>query len=224
MGKSFRSILAVLLGVLALSACSSPAELQNMVVTNQSVISAATGSPFKNALAISQVQGGEETNPLWTSEVSGAAFHGALQASLKQNNLLADNPSASRFELTAFLGSLNQPLIGLDLTVSSTVSYRVIERKTKMAWFDDTVVGSYTAQFGDSLIAIQRLRFANEGSIRENIKNFISRLIATRPPAGSKPNAPSTEKQLRNLKKLLDDGQITQREYDRRKRRILKDL
>lgn len=117
----------LLLWALALSACASPAEMQNMVVANQSVVSAAPDTPFKNAFKISRVEGGETTNPLWTSEVDGPAFQGALQASLKQNELLADPPTSSKFDLFAFLGSLTQPLFGLDMTVGSTVKYRVVE-------------------------------------------------------------------------------------------------
>ncbi len=58
---------------------------------------------------IARVDGGETTNPLWTSEVDGAAFQGALRASLEQNDLLAKTAPSSRFDLFATLGSLNQP-------------------------------------------------------------------------------------------------------------------
>ena len=195
-----------------------------MVVARQSVVSAAPNTLFRNALVIARVDGGETTNPLWTSEVDGAAFQGALRVSLEQNDLLAKTLPSSRFDLFATLGSVNQPLFGLDLAVSSTVAYRVVERKTQLDWFNDSVFASYTATFSDSPIAIQRLRLANEGSIRENIKKFIRRLVETQPPTGSKPDTPSSEERLRGLQKLLDNGLITQEEFDRKKRQILKDI
>ena len=213
-----------LLGVVALSACASPAEMQSMVVVRPPVASVAPSSPFRNTLTIARVEGGEETNPLCTSQVDNAAFQGALRASLEQTALLAPSPASSRFELFASLGSLNQPLIGLDLTVLSNVNYRVVERRTGQVWFQDTVVGSYTATFGDSPLAIQRLRLANEGSIRENIQGFTGRVAGTRPPAGFKPATTSLEEKLRDLKKLLDDGLINQDEHDRKKRQILNTL
>ena len=224
LNKSFYRFLVFFLGVLALSACASPAEMQNMVVARQSVVTAEPNSSFKNALAIARIDGGQTTNPLWTSEVDGAAFRGALRASLEQNELLAKTLPSSRFDLFATLGSLNQPFFGLDMTVSSTVLYRVVERKTQLNWFKDSVFASYTATFSDSPIGVQRLRLANEGSIRENIKEFIKRLVRTRPPIGSKPDTSSSEEQLRDLKKLLDGGLINQEEYDRKKRQILKDI
>ena len=92
----------------------------------------------------------------------------------------------ARFQLFATLASVEQPFIGLDMTVRSSVIYRVLETETKKIWFDQTVSTSYTAKFSDALIAIVRLRLANEGSIRENIKDFIQRLIKIRSPRTAK--------------------------------------
>lgn len=214
---------------MSLSACASPAEMQNMVVARQPAVTAEPNSSFKNALTIARVDGGEATNPLWTSEVGGAEFQGALKASLEKNDLLAKSQGASRFDLFASLGSVNQPLFGLDLTVGSTVIYRVVERDTQLDWFSDSVIGSYTATFSDAPIAIQRLRLANEGSIRENIKEFIKQLISTAPPISSRSTITnsgksSAEKLLQNLNKLLDDGLITKEDFDHKKQEILKGI
>jgi hypothetical protein len=222
--QPFRHVLVFLLGAVALSGCASPAEMQNMVVARQAAVSNLPTSPFRSALIIARADGGETTNPLWTSEVDNTAFRGALQASLEQNDLLADPPASSRFDLFATLASMNQPLFGLDLSVGSNILYRVVERKTRLTWFDETVYASYTATFSDSPLAIQRLRFANEGSIRENIKEFIKRLVATRPPTGVKPDTPPLEERLQSLRKLLDDGLINQEEFDRKQRQILENL
>ena len=195
-----------------------------MVVSRQADAPVSSASPFKNALAIARTEGGEETNPLWTSEVGNASFSGALRTSLEQNDLLAANQTSSRFDLFAVLASMTQPLFGLDLRVESSVIYRVIEKKTQMTWFDDAVHASYTATFGDSPLAVQRLRLANEGSIRENVKEFIRRLAETQPPTSSQPVPLSSEERLRNLQKLLDDKLINQEEFNRKKHQILKDL
>lgn len=174
--KFTRSVL--LLGALALGACASPAEMQNMVVDQSAVVAAAPNTPFKEAIVIARVDGGEKTNPLWTSEVDGPAFRGALEMSLDRSGLLAKPSIAAKYDLQAILASVDQPLFGLDLTVTSRVDYRLVERETLDVCFDKSVYSSYTATFGDSPIAIQRLRLANEGSIRENIKSFIQQLIS----------------------------------------------
>jgi hypothetical protein len=46
------------------------------------------------------------------------------------------------------------------------------------------VVTPYTANFGDALVAVERLRLANEGAMRENIKEIISRIITASEPGG----------------------------------------
>ncbi len=175
--------LFILLG-LFLSGCASPAEVKNMVVNESSLVASTTDTPFKNTLMIANVDGGEETNPMWTSEVSNAGFREALRESMAQSLLLSPGSVGGRYALHAILEQLDQPLFGLDMTVTSTVRYRVVEQETQDVWFDNPVTASYTATFGDAPIALVRLRLANEGSIRENIKQFISRLLETQKPSG----------------------------------------
>jgi hypothetical protein len=227
--QSYYRLVAAILIATALSACASPAEMQNMVVAQQTIETSSLNTPFKNALVIASVKGGENTNPLWTSEVDGAAFQGALNISLEKNDLLAKTPSASRFDLFATLGSIDQPIFGLDMTVSSTVVYRVVERETQLDWFNDSVFASYTATFSDAVIGVQRLRFANEGSIRENIKEFIKRVVRTQPPTEPRPKVSKSDKPyadelLRKLNKLLNNGLINKKEFDHKKREILKGI
>ncbi len=40
----------------------------------------------------------------------------------------------------------------------------------------ETIIASYTAGFSDSVVAVKRLRLANEGSARENIHEFLKAL------------------------------------------------
>jgi len=167
---------------LFLVGCASPAEVKNMTVDQSTFVASVPDTPFKNGLTIKQVNGGEETNPLWTSEVSNSGFGEALKQSVQQSGLMAPTPLEARYDVYATLASMDQPLFGLDFQVTSRVNYRVIERETLKTWFDEGVVSSYTATFSDAALAIQRLRFANEGSIRENITEFIKRLMSVDKP------------------------------------------
>ena len=110
-------------------------------------------------------------NPLWISEVGNAEFREALLASLQNAGLASVD--TGRFELTAILLDLGQPLMGFNLTVTSTVDYQLDDRLTGISVFEEVVTASYTAAFGDSLLAVERLRLANEGSIRANIEEFL---------------------------------------------------
>ena len=67
----------VLLALLA--GCATPAAVSNMsVYTTQRTAPAA----LKNAIAVADVTGGRETNPLWVSQVGSDAFPRALEDSL----------------------------------------------------------------------------------------------------------------------------------------------
>ena len=178
----FKRVASLIFLCAALSACASPAEVQNMVVTKSSVSVSGKETPFSNAILIKQVDGGEDTNPLWTSEVGKSGFREALRSSMQQTGFLASSASATKFDLHATLSKVAQPLVGLNFTVTSYVRYRLIQRSTLKTWFDEEVSAAYTATFGDSLLGVQRLRLANEGSIRENIRLFIQRLAQQKAP------------------------------------------
>lgn len=174
--KTQKIFIAVAIAMLA-SACASPARVQNMTVAPNISIAAVESSPFKNNLRIVKVYGGDETNPLWTSQVSGPAYEGALRNSLEANGLVSKSNPEPRFEVLATLSKLDQPFIGLDMTVTSKVGYEIIETKTRESWFDKEILASYTATFSDAAFGIERLKLANEGSIRENIRVFILELL-----------------------------------------------
>ena len=78
--------------------------------------------------------------------------------------------------VSASLIDLKQPLAGFDLTVTSRVRYTVT--RDSQTVFDETVAATGTASMGQSLMATERLRKANEASIRENIKAFLTRFRA----------------------------------------------
>ena len=78
--------------------------------------------------------------------------------------------------VSASLIDLKQPLAGFDLSVISQVRYTVT--RAERVLFDETVAATGTASMGQSLLATERLRMANEASIRENIKTFLTRFRA----------------------------------------------
>jgi hypothetical protein len=178
-----RSVFSVLLlfALAGLAGCASPARTGMMTVPSGAVTVASAQSPFHQAVAIASVSGGKATNPLWTSEVGQLEFEGALRDSLTNNALLA-RVAPSRFELHAILKSVDQPLFGFDMTVTSSIAYRVVETESRASWFDELVTVSYTAKFADSLLGVERLKLANEGSIKTNIRTFIEELVRRKSP------------------------------------------
>lgn len=118
------------------------------------------------------VTGGEETSPLWVSKISSEDFKQALISSLQR--AAAYDPS-SGLKISADLVELKQPLIGFSMTVTPTVDYTIVDAAGTTV-FKERVVSPYTAKVSDAFIAAERLKLANEGAIRENIRQFLALL------------------------------------------------
>lgn len=158
-----------------LSGCASPARVESMVVAGQPSQRIAV-TPLRDNLAIKDVTGGKETNPMWKSNIGSNEFEQALEGSLKSVGLLAPRQSG-RYMLTAHLENVDQPFMGFSMTVTSSVRYMVTERATGKEILSKTIVSPYTASASDAFVGSERLRLANEGSIRENISRLIDELF-----------------------------------------------
>jgi len=160
-----------------LAGCASGANSQNMTASIKPSLSASPSSAFYQSMVIEKVSGGKDTNPIWTSQVSNEDFQHALKSSLHQHHLYAGGPA--KYTVSAEIAALDQPIMGVDMSVSSKVRYKVTRNSDKAVIFNEVIATTYTAKFGDSLIGMERLRLANEGSIRQNIGTFISKLSNT---------------------------------------------
>lgn len=167
-------LLAVSFCAAVLVGCASPSQPVNMTVSGAQATANDYDAQLQNNVQLTEVNGGEKTNPLWTSEIDGADFRIALQQSLEYANLLGD--TSAPYALRANLLRVDQPLFGLDFQVTSEVEYTLTETASGKVVLREMVRAPFTAGVSDSLVAIKRLRLANEGSARENINVFLQRL------------------------------------------------
>ncbi|MGG7566188.1 hypothetical protein ACQ5SO_08510 [Rhodovulum sp. DZ06] len=130
--------------------------------------------------AVEKVIGGEETSPIAMSKVSDGAFQQALAESLRRIGLL---DPATGLKITATLIALDQPIVGFDLTVKATGRYQVHDAEGREL-YDEMFTTPCKAPFSSSLLAVERLRLANEGAIKANIAAFLEDLVKTRHAAG----------------------------------------
>jgi hypothetical protein len=168
--------------VAALSGCATPAREEGMTVAATPAAMQAAPQALRGQVAVKDVNGGKETNPLWVSNVGSDGFRNALAASLKTAGL-AGSDQASRYLVAATIQSVKQPLMGFNMTVTMTVDYQLIERSTNTIAWQQTVTRPYTAKVGDAFVGTERLRLANEGAARANIVTFIELLARTGPGA-----------------------------------------
>lgn len=158
--------------VLLLGACATPAMHQSMQIGVQD-LPATTNVNLKDQVNVRNVSGGKDTNPLWTSQVDGPSFKIALEQSLNVIGYKSQKPDAAKYQVDAVLQDLNQPMFGLTFNVQSAILYTV-SSEGKQSVFPITATGTATAS--DHLFATERLRIANERSIRENISQFLKKI------------------------------------------------
>lgn len=172
--------LVILIAIsLVIGGCASPARIDQMTVYSPV---GKTNPALKDGIAVTDVTGGRETSAMWTSQVSSDDFRRALETSLQNAGLYNRVAGASRFQLTADLTRLDQPMLGLDMTVTSTVRYSLVDTKTRKEVYGRVIQMPFTAKFSDAFAGVERLKIANEGSVRANIQAVIDDLIALKLP------------------------------------------
>ncbi|MEM9100520.1 MAG: hypothetical protein AAGC79_18590 [Pseudomonadota bacterium] len=164
--------LTLALGIV--SACAQGARPTALVAEVTDATLLPEGSPLAASVELGTVSGGEETNPAWKSKVSTEAFETALNQSLAVTALLA--PQGGPLKVDAELVDLDQPFGGVSMTVTSTARYTVTSSAGE-AVFDETIVTPHTTEFSEAILGAERLRLANEGSVKKNISRFIELLI-----------------------------------------------
>ena len=173
-----------MLGVL--SACAPAVQPGRMVPESAVFRGDRFDSPLHNAIAVTRVGGGEKTNLLLVSKVGDEEMRETLRLSLQQYGFHASSEAGAPFHLEVFLIELRQPVSGLTMIVTSVVRYKLVRSSDDQAIYDDIITASYQATVNEAFVGAQRLKLANEGSIRANIASFLTRLDSlniAKPPA-----------------------------------------
>lgn len=184
-------LIFILLCAAALNACATASKPGAMAptVTEKTII--ADASALRENVSVGEIGGGKETNPLWTSQVSSEDFSETLRQAFSAHAMLATEKGAYR--LDAELQKLKQPLAGFNMTVTSDVKYTLTNVDTGEVVIDEVISTPYTAKTSDAFMGVERLRLANEGSIRENISALIVMMIERVDATGTDGAAPDDD-------------------------------
>lgn len=98
---------------------------------------------------------------------------------LTSAGLEAPTPNCG-YPIDVNLLGLSQPAIGFDMTVTSHANYKVYDAAGQ-PFLLATIDASFTATVSDAFIGVERLRMANEGSIRTSILKFFDKLRDSEP-------------------------------------------
>lgn len=166
----------LILACATLNACASGARPDMMTSVPSENYTISTNNKYYNAISIENISGGKETNPMLTSKVNNTAFKSALENSLAAYGILNES-GKGKYILDAELLALEQPIIGFSFTVDSVVAYKMKKASNNSVVYNETIKAAGTAKMGDSLIGVERLKIANENSVRNNIDMFLDDII-----------------------------------------------
>jgi len=175
--KKILIISSLVLSAAVLGGCATPANVSGMSATATPQQRIAS-TPLRNNVAVRDVTGGKDTNPLWTSQVGNSQFEQALEASLKDAGLLANGKQAGKYTLTAQMEKVDQPFAGASMTVTATVNYVLVDRATGKTVLERRIALPYTAPWNAAFAGYERLRLASEGAMKTNIAKIIEDLFA----------------------------------------------
>ena len=154
--------------------CSTGAKMQNMAYMGMAGDNQKFDEDLNKSVDVKESTGGKDTNPAWTPQISNTEFTGAVRLSLSSRGLYSEN---GRYKLSIEMIEIDQPMFGFDMTVTTHTRYTLTDSKTNSVLFDEVIIAPYTAKMGEAFLGNERLRIANEGSGKENIKQLINKLM-----------------------------------------------
>lgn len=167
----WRSTLLGLAMAAMVAGCATPSTPAGMIARD---IQAAT--PVSDSVSIF-VTGGRETDAMRMSQISNADFREALKQSLLKSGLTKAVPDRDgRLRLDAFIGALDQPIIGGDFTVKMEVGYTLTDVAAKKIVWRKSISSAHTVPISESALGVERLRLANEGAARRNIEVAVAEI------------------------------------------------
>jgi hypothetical protein len=162
-------VVGLLASIASISGCATGSKPDAMVVQ---VVGPVHKSDGDVSVAVS---GGKETSKAGASQISNDAFGQALRDSIDKAGLFNKvSTDSARYRLTSFIGKVDQPMFGLSFTVKMEVSYTLKDTQSGNTVWTKDVNSEYTAKVGDAFAGVERLRLANEGAARENIRQAIT--------------------------------------------------
>jgi hypothetical protein len=103
----------------------------------------------------------------------------ALKDAFKRANLF-DKSSAKKIDLHVNILEVQIPFIGTDATTSVSANYKIIDRATDKAIYDETLTTEATVPFSYAFIGAVRANESLNRSVQKNILTFINHLKAIR--------------------------------------------
>jgi hypothetical protein len=166
----------------AAAGCAMGARVEHMVPTDIGVPVASANSPYRGAIALGEVSGGEDPPPAHhtKSTVGDKELAEAVRASLRDYGYLATGQSAP-YRLDVALIELRRPRSGFTMVGTSFIRYKLVRIDGGGVAFDEVIKVSATRTLDDEPIGVARSRMVLEAIVRGNIARFLRSLHANGP-------------------------------------------
>ena len=152
--------------------CASGAMSRNMVPKDLTV---ANHHPYS---VMVKVEGGRETSAASPSQISSPEFQSAIVESLMTHGVFKTvlTEGNTDYKLEVAILDLRQPLLGFNMTVTIETAWKLTNLRDGGTVMSENLTNSYTATVGDAFAGVKRLRLANEGAARENIRDALKKI------------------------------------------------
>lgn len=169
--KKIKIILAVGMVVVTsvLAGCAVPANYRAMTVVPTPEIK--KNVKLNESMSVGDVTGRKKS--ALSVSVNNESFKQALEASLSGYGYLADSSDKAKYKLDAVLLKIDEPMIGFNLDIKSTVLYKLIGQGMNKEY---KITANGIAKMSEAFVAGDRMRLATERSMEANIKKFLGEL------------------------------------------------
>lgn len=173
-GLALVGLFAVLVGS---TGCASSTSVEQL-------LAGIEGGPqpvFDRTAHVENVMGGREDSLFDdVGNTSSAQFQQAIKQSLEDANVFQHVGGASQadYKISAIIQKVTKPMVGLDMTVTMLVKYRIVDANQAMVW-EDSIHSSYTEKMCSScsnMVGAVRLNNAANGAVRANLAQFIEKI------------------------------------------------
>jgi len=164
--RNSAAALSLLAMAMLLGGCATPA-------THEGMIPRDYDTTTRHAKTVSiTVGGGQETSAMWKSQVSDEAFLKALAEAITKSQVFSKiiQGKGGDYELSVGIIHMDQPSFGLNFTVKMEAGWTLRNAATGTVVWQKAIKSEHTATAGDAFVGAERLRLANEGAARNNIK------------------------------------------------------
>jgi hypothetical protein len=164
--------LALLVAAGILGGCATPATHEGMIPTEYD-------APTRHSQTVSvTVGGGQETSSMGKSQISDEALTKALVEAITKSQVFSKviEGKGGNYDLNVSIISMEQPTFGLDFTVKMEAGWTLKNASTGAVVWQKAIKSQHTATTSDAFAAVTRLRLANEGAARNNIKQGLAEI------------------------------------------------